>query len=323
MSAWGVPSNCTTERFLDKFLLLFYNFLRKMKTVSQAKIYVGTSGWSYPKGEGTWTGYFYPTGKINELEYYSQFFNTVEINSTFYRPPNSGYVYNWARHVPEGFLFTVKLWQKFTHPKMYKKATGEDAIISQKDVDLFKNSIEPLARYGKLGALLAQFPPSFKNDDFGQQILVAVIKTFRQYRQAVELRHRSWSDDRQTEQILRENNVAWVQIDEPKFKTSIAPEVPVTSDTGYFRFHGRNAEMWWKGDTETRYQYLYSQEEINELAERVKTSSKQTQLSFALFNNHWRGYAPRNAVGMMKSLGLPFRELPVQIPMYEEDTSSK
>ena len=71
----------------------------------QAKIYVGTSGWSYPKGEGTWTGYFYPTGKINELEYYSQFFNTVEINSSFYRPPNPGYVYNWAKRVPKGFLY--------------------------------------------------------------------------------------------------------------------------------------------------------------------------------------------------------------------------
>ena len=112
--------------------------------VDQVKVYIGTSGWSYPKGEGTWTGYFYPPGKINELEYYSQFFNTVEINSSFYRPPNPGYVYNWVRRVPEGFLFTVKLWQKFTHPKMYKEATGEEAVISQRDVDIFKQSIEPL-----------------------------------------------------------------------------------------------------------------------------------------------------------------------------------
>ena len=294
-----------------------------MNTVGQAKIYVGTSGWSYPKGEGTWTGYFYPTGKINELEYYSQFFNTVEINSTFYRPPNPGYVHNWARRVPEGFLFTVKLWQKFTHPKMYKEATGEDAVISQKDVDIFNRSIEPLAKYGKLGALLAQFPPSFKNDDFGQQILDAVNRTFSQYRLAVELRHRSWSDDENVAKFLRERNVAWVQIDEPKFKTSIALEVPVTSDTGYFRFHGRNAEMWWKGDSETRYKYLYSQEEIDELTERVKIISKQTKLAFVLFNNHWRGYAPRNAVDMMKSLQLPFRELPIQMPIDEEDISSK
>jgi uncharacterized protein YecE (DUF72 family) len=81
--------------------------------------------------------------------------------------------------------------------------------------------------------------------------------------------------------------------------------------------------MWWKGDSETRYKYLYSQEEIDELAERVKTGSKQTKLAFVLFNNHWQGYAPRNAVDMMRSLRLPFQELPIQIPIFEEDTSSK
>ena len=285
----------------------------KRKMAGQSKIYVGTSGWSYPKGEGTWTGYFYPKGKINELEYYSQFFDTVEINSSFYRPPNPGYVYNWARRVPQGFLFTVKLWQKFTHPKMYKEATGEEAVISQQDVDLFKRSLEPLVRYGKLGVLLAQFPPSFKNDSFGQQILGAVIRTFREYRLAVELRHRSWSDDENTAGLLKENNTAWVQIDEPKFPSSIAAEVPVTADMAYFRFHGRNAEMWWKGDSETRYRYLYSGNEINELADKVKTASEQTSLTFALFNNHWQGYAPRNAVDMKKALQLPLTELPIEL----------
>lgn len=287
----------------------------------QAKIYIGTSGWSYPKGEGTWTGYFYPTGKINELEYYSQFFNAVEINSSFYRPPNPGYVYNWARRVPESFLFTVKLWQKFTHPKMYEEATGDQASISQKDVDQFNHSIEPLARYGKLGALLAQFPPSFKNDSYGQQILSAVIRTFGQYRLAVELRHRSWSDDENTPKFLRENNVTWVQIDEPKFQSSVAVEVPLTSNMAYFRFHGRNAEMWWQGDSETRYKYLYSPLEINELANKVKATGEHTKLTFAFFNNHWQGYAPRNAVGMMKSLNLPFKELPIQATLPDEDVS--
>ena len=285
---------------------------------SKASIYIGTSGWSYPKGEGTWTGYFYPSGKINELEYYSQFFNTVEVNSSFYRPPNPGYVYNWARRVPKDFLFTVKLWQKFTHPKMYQEATGEEAVISQKDVDQFKQSLEPLVKYGKLGALLAQFPPSFKNDTYGQQILLAVIRTFDQYRLAVELRHRSWSDDEDFAQLLRDHNVSWVHIDEPKFQSSVAPEVPQTSDMAYFRFHGRNKEMWWQGDSETRYKYLYSSDEINELTEKVRAVTGQTKYTFALFNNHWQGYAPRNAVDMMKSLQLPFQELPVQIPLDED-----
>ena len=276
----------------------------------QAKIYIGTSGWSYPRGEGTWTGYFYPRGKINELEYYSQFFNTVEVNSTFYRPPSPVYVQNWARRTPADFLFTVKLWQKFTHPKMYREATGEEAVVLQSDVDQFRQGIEPLAEAGKLGALLAQFPPSFRNDEHGRQILAAVVRVFGQYKLAVELRHRSWSDDDTTAQSLRESNVAWVQIDEPRFKSSIAGKLPVTADMAYFRFHGRNSEMWWKGDNETRYKYLYSPEEIDELSAKVKSAAGQTQLLFIFFNNHWQGYAPRNAVDMKRVLQLPFVEIP-------------
>jgi uncharacterized protein YecE (DUF72 family) len=283
-----------------------------MNVADQVKLYIGTSGWSYPKGEGTWTRYFYPAGKIDELEYYSQFFNTVEINSSFYRPPNPGYVYNWVKRVPEGFLFTVKLWQKFTHPKMYEEATGEEAVISQRDVDIFKRSIEPLVKYGKLGALLAQFPPSFKNNHYGRQILNAVIRIFGQYRLAVELRHRSWSDDKETATLLRENYASWVQIDEPKFKTSVAEDLPITSDMIYFRFHGRNAEMWWKGNTETRYKYLYSQEEVSELVDKVKSLTEKAELAFVFFNNHWQAYAPRNAVDMQKALRLPFKEISTQ-----------
>jgi uncharacterized protein YecE (DUF72 family) len=287
----------------------------------QANIYIGTSGWSYPKGEGTWKGYFYPDSKINELEYYSQFFNTVELNSSFYRPPNPGFAENWVRRTPDDFKFAVKLWQKFTHPKMYREATGEDAVISQNDVDLFLKSIEPIYRSAKLGALLAQFPPSFKNDDYSRQILTAVIRTFGDYQLAVELRHRSWSDDEHTTKLLQDSNVSWVQIDEPKFSSSIATEVPLTSDVAYFRFHGRNAEMWWQGDGETRYRYLYSSEEIEELATRMNKAEQKARIMFAFFNNHWQGYAPRNAVDMMRALQLPFKELPIQETIVEEPSS--
>ena len=287
--------------------------------VEASQIYIGTSGWSYPKGEGTWKGYFYPSGKINELEYYSHYFNTVELNSSFYRPPNPGYVYNWAKRTPPDFRFAVKLWQKFTHPKMYKETTGQEAAISQADVDIFERSLEPLVKSGRLGALLAQFPPSFKNDDHGRRILAAISNAFRQHPLAVELRHRSWSDDDSTTVFLREQNIAWVQTDEPKFKTSVAAEIPVTADIAYFRFHGRNAKDWWTGDSETRYRYLYSSEEIEELAERVRETAATTRLLFAFFNNHWQGYAPRNAVDLKKSLQLPFQEIPVQAGMMQDD----
>jgi uncharacterized protein YecE (DUF72 family) len=289
---------------------------------SAADIYIGTSGWSYPKGEGTWKGFFYPPGKINELEFYSQFFNTVELNSSFYRPPDPSFVYNWSSHVPKGFLFAVKLWQKFTHPKMFKEATGEDAVIAQSDVDTFKKCLEPLVKSGKLGVLLAQFPPSFKNDSFGRQIIGAVAKAFGEYKLAVELRHRSWSDDESTTNLMRENNLAWVQIDEPKFSTSVAMEVPVTADFAYFRFHGRNAKDWWSGDAETRYRYLYSDEEIDSLAKRVKTAGEKVKMLFAFFNNHWQAYAPRNANDLKKALKMPFGQLPMNLEIMQDKSNT-
>jgi uncharacterized protein YecE (DUF72 family) len=283
-------------------------------------IYIGTSGWSYPKGEGTWKGNFYPAGKIDELEYYSQYFDAVEVNSSFYRPPDAGIARGWARRVPAGFLFAVKLWQKFTHPRMFREATGEDAVIAMADVDLFRRGLEPLAGSGKLGALLAQFPPSFKNDEAGRRTLAAVVRTFADYPLAVELRQRSWSDDGRTADFLRENNAAWVQIDEPRFSTSVAAELPITASLAYFRFHGRNAADWWTGDNETRYRYLYSPQEISQLAERVKAAAAKAPLLFAFFNNHWKAWAPRNANDMKRALQMPFHQIPMNLDIAEEET---
>jgi uncharacterized protein YecE (DUF72 family) len=271
-------------------------------------LYIGTSGWSYPRGRGTWKGYFYPRGNTDELGYYSHFFNSVEIISSFYRPPNPEHVRRWCRKVPDGFLFTAKLWQKFTHPRMFQRITGSEAVISQDDVELFKSSLEPLVQSGKLGALLAQFPPGFTNDSYERQILKAIINTFATYRLVIELRHKSWSDDLATASLLSEGNAAWVQIDEPRFKSSIASELPLTSDVAYFRFHGRNAADWWSGNNESRYRYFYSLEEMRELSKRVARAMQKTRLTFAFFNNHWQGYAPRNAIGMMQLLELPVGE---------------
>jgi uncharacterized protein YecE (DUF72 family) len=292
-------------------------------TAPSTGYYIGTSGWAYPKGEGTWKGFFYPGGKIYELEYYSQFFNTVEVNSSFYRPPDPGTVYNWARKVPKGFLFTMKLWQKFTHPKMFTEATGQDSLIAQSDVDLFRKCMEPLAKAGKLGALLAQFPPSFKNNDYSRKILGGIANAFGQYPVAVELRDRSWSDDANTALFLKENRMAWVEIDEPRFSNSVAAQVPVTSDIAYFRFHGRNAKDWWNGNAETRYRYLYDGKEIGELAERVEAARSKTKLLFAFFNNHWQAYAPRNANDLKQALGMPVIQIPMPLDLSGTQAGSK
>lgn len=274
-----------------------------------AEIRIGTSGWSYPKGEGAWSGTFYPKGTKGELEYYARRFSTVEVNSTFYRSPEFGMVWGWVRRTPDFFRFAVKLWQKFTHPKMYQEATGESAEVQAEDVDLFQKAIAPLVTSGKLAALLAQFPPSLRNDEGGRAILTGVMESFRSYPLAVELRHKSWSDDPTTAQLLREYNAAWVRIDEPRFEISIAGSLPITAPLSYFRFHGRNAADWWRGNVETRYKYLYNEEELKGLAERVRETAEdpRTECELVFFNNHFSGYAPRNASQLAELLELPFK----------------
>jgi uncharacterized protein YecE (DUF72 family) len=263
---------------------------------------IGTSGWSYPRGEGSWKSNFYPPA-VDELTYYSRYFQLVEINSTFYHPPTPEVARNWVRKTPESFIFTVKLWQKFTHPKMYEEATGKDAAISTADIEQFEKGIAPLKESGKMGVLLAQFPPSFQNSTQSRRVLEAIISAFGHHQLAVELRDKSWSDNTVTAKLLTTNNVCWVRQDEPHFERTISAELPQTADIAYFRFHGRNREMWWKGNNETRYRYRYSPEEIAELARQVEAVAKKAKLTFVLFNNHWKGYAPRNAIQMIRRLG--------------------
>src|SRR5438309_4312604 len=110
-------------------------------------LYVGTSGWSYPKGEGTWDGVFYPPklADKDKLSFYARYFNTVEINSSFYRPPSPYAARAWATKVPDDFRFTAKLWQKFTHPRMFEAATGQPAQVQDEDFKVFADGIGPLA----------------------------------------------------------------------------------------------------------------------------------------------------------------------------------
>jgi uncharacterized protein YecE (DUF72 family) len=268
-------------------------------------IYVGTAGWSYPEGEGKWDGVFYPRdSKLDRLQYYAEHFRTVEVNSSFYRPLAPHVARSWAKKTPPDFRFTAKLYQKFTHPKMYKEATGDEAEIHAADLTRFKEGVEPLATAGKLGALLAQFPPSFKADDETLQQLEDLIRQFAEYPLAVELRHRSWSDSEAARRLLEENDTAWCVIDEPKFRTSVGA-VPLTSGLGYFRFHGRNAAQWWRGDRETRYDYLYSAQEQEQLAAAVGSVAARTEDTYVFYNNHFGAKAVANAAQLEGLLGQP------------------
>src|SRR5262245_24035402 len=195
----------------------------------------GTSGWSYPPstGPGSWTGLFYPLARTDELKFYSRYFNTVEINSTFYRPCAPKTAESWAKRTPEDFEFTVKAWQQFTHKK--------DGWI-QTDIEEFRKGIAPLFEAGKLGCILFQFPASFRHTSETMDRLKALLDGFAEYPRVTELRHRSWGDV----DILASFNTAQAFIDEPKFKDSIRQELQPAGSLVYLRFHGRHFEKWWQ-----------------------------------------------------------------------------
>lgn len=278
---------------------------------------IGTSGWHYPTGRGTWNGIFYPAAsrgggrraRFDDLAFYADHFDTVEVNSTFYGVPQSDVTRRWAERTPQGFEFSLKLYQKFTHPKMYTAATGDEHTrIGQADIDDFRRGIEPLAAAGKLGALLAQFPPSFKHDAASREYLSRLLEAFRGYPVAVELRHRSWSDNvASLLLLLNEFDAAWVQIDEPKFRVSIRQNyLPNVKGFYYMRLHGRNAAKWWTHEkSEDRYDYLYSTEELKPFAETADAARRLVKKLYLYMNNHFAAKAVANAAMLKHQLGMP------------------
>lgn len=282
-----------------------------------SEVRVGTSGWSYPGGKGTWNGIFYPAppgrsrrrGKFDELAFYAEHFDTVEINSTFYRVPAISTTRSWAERTPPGFDFSLKLFQKFTHPSMFEKATGADpAELGQKDVDEFRASLDPITKAGKLGALLAQFPASFKNEPESRGYLEWLLEAFRDYPVAVELRHRSWSDDpAETLTILGAFGAALAQIDEPKFRLSIRQSLlPNVRTFYYLRLHGRNAQQWWSHkESEDRYNYFYTPEQLEPFAEAAEAASRVVKKAYVYANNHFSAKSVANAAILKHQLGQP------------------
>jgi uncharacterized protein YecE (DUF72 family) len=287
---------------------------------------IGTSGWSYPGGRGTWNGIFYPDAaskppKFDELAFYAERFNTVEINSTFYGQPRATVSLGWVRRTPPGFEFAVKLYQKFTHPAM----STDKSPVAQADIDAFKAGIDPLAASGRLGPLLAQFPPSFKASPEAHIYLEWLLETFRDYEVAVELRHRSWSDAAQAvHDRLHAHGAAWTQIDEPKFRFSIRQDFwPNIRGFYYMRLHGRNAAQWWKHDqAEDRYNYLYSEAELTPIADAVRTARALVKKQYVYLNNHFAAQAVADAAMLRHMLDdpldVPFpAELVSRYPMLE------
>jgi uncharacterized protein YecE (DUF72 family) len=292
-----------------------------------SNVRVGTSGWNYPSGRGTWNGVFYPRARgrargFDELAFYAEHFNTVEVNSTFYGQPRPDVTAGWVARTPREFEFSVKLYQKFTHPRMFKgrleRSLPPDAVDSDTlaalaapnaaDLDEFRRGVDPLAASGKLGALLAQFPASFKNGAAERSYLEGLLRAFSQYPVAVELRHKSWSDAfAETLALLNGSAAAWVQIDEPKFRFSIRQNyLPNVKGFYYMRLHGRNAAQWWAHDkSEDRYNYLYSAEELTEFTETAQAARHLVKKLYMYTNNHFSAKSVANAAMIKKQLGEP------------------
>jgi uncharacterized protein YecE (DUF72 family) len=289
---------------------------------------VGTSGWSYPSGPGKWNGIFYPatrsrragTKDFDELRFYAEHFNTVEVNSTFYGQPRAEVTRAWADRTPRDFEFSLKLYQKFTHPKMFKEAALKNAPgsqgalldllahVTQSDIDDYRSGIEPLANAGRIGALLAQFPASFKDTPASREYLAQLLRAFAEYRVAVELRHKSWSDAfGETLGLLNGFGAALVQIDEPKFKLSIRQNwLPNVTGFYYVRLHGRNAKQWWHHEhRDDRYNYLYSADELKEFSETASAAKEIVKKSYLYTNNHFAAKSVVNAVMLKAQLGEP------------------
>jgi len=269
---------------------------------------IGTSGWNYPSGKGTWNGIFYPLPEdrergFDELRFYSERFNAVEVNSTFYGQPRANATLGWVKRTPADFEFAVKLYQKFTHPNM----AIEPGPVTLADVDAFKGGIDPLAASGKLGPLLIQFPASFQRSQEAIDYVHWLLKAFAGYALAVELRHRSWSDASNTAELLDTNRAAWVHIDEPKFPSSIRQDLKgPRAELYYLRLHGRNAKEWWDhAESEDRYNYFYSAEELQPIANKVRDVRAAIKKAYLFLNNHFSAQSVANAVTLKKMLDEP------------------
>jgi uncharacterized protein YecE (DUF72 family) len=270
-------------------LLLYSELAMMTPSPSKAAVYIGPSGWSYPD----WNGIVYPARKgsrFDALAYLSRYFNAIEVNSSFYHPPTARTTETWLRRIDSSheFLFTFKLYQRFTHQR------GEYA---RADVAEFKLGISPIAKAGRLGCLLMQFPWSFRCTAPAFQWLARLSEEFGEYPLVAEVRHTSW-DRPEVRQSLRDMRINYCNIDQPQLYQCLPPASHTTGPIGYVRLHGRRAETWFAENIETheRYNYLYSPEELQEWIPRIGDIAEHTDKVFVFTNNCSDGKSVANGL---------------------------
>lgn len=257
---------------------------------------IGPAGWSYPD----WAGIVYPARKSREFQpaaYLAGFFDTIEINTSFYRPIQPQHARLWAAQVAghARFRFTAKLWQKFTH----------DPAVTREDVRAVRAGFEVLMQAGRLGAVLAQFPFAFHRTKETVVYLQALLKRLPEFPLVVELRHGSWETP-ETFELLRSHAAGFCNIDQPVIGRSLHPSAQATSPVGYVRLHGRRYDTWFSEDPalppHERYNYLYQEEELEPWAERTREVMQKTRETYVITNNHFQGKAVVNALQLIRLL---------------------
>jgi uncharacterized protein YecE (DUF72 family) len=275
--------------------------------VDASRIRIGVAGWSYKD----WEGVFYPPEvtrkKIHALEYLAHFFDVVEINTSFYGHIKPELAKLWIRKVATNpnFVFTAKLHRSFTHSPLAVMEPTSAASIKPTDEDEAKarEGLDALAGEGKLGALLIQFPVSFKNTSLNREYLEHLLRQFIEYPRVVEVRHDSWNNDETLASFAR-GNVAFCNIDQPMIGRSLAPTEHVTSSLGYVRLHGRNYKEWFNSDDRNdRYNYLYTESELGGWKDKIESVSEKAQTTYVITNNHYEARAGTNALELKSMLG--------------------
>jgi len=268
---------------------------------------VGPAGWSYPD----WKGYVYPERKakgFHEAEYLAQFFDTIEINTSFYGPIRPEHARLWLEKVAANarFMFTAKLLQRFTH----------DLTATTTDEKEVRVGFDVLHAAERLGAVLLQFPFSFHRTQETTSYLGKLLKKFAGYPLVVEVRHATWNVPEVFE-LLRERGVGFCNIDQPLIGRSLKPSAERTAPVGYVRLHGRRYDTWFTDDADVpqheRYNYLYSDEELQPWATRVKQVAEDASAVYVITNNHYQGKAAVNALELIAMLKNAKVKVPEQL----------
>lgn len=254
---------------------------------------IGPAGWSY----SDWQGIVYPSRRpanFHELAYLAEFFDTVEINTSFYQPIRAEAARQWLAQISANprFQFSAKLWQKFTHQD---QATTEDERIVRAGLDILRDA-------NRLGALLIQFPFSFHCNSENLARVEKLAHSFGDYPLVLEIRHSSWNMP-DFKDFLRDREIGIVNIDQPLIGRAVRPSEHATSSLAYFRLHGRRYDTWFTDDPKIpryeRYNYLYSEEELRPWAERVRRVGSRTRSTYAIMNNHYAGKGAVNALDLL------------------------